>query len=85
MVSALLSSFFSLDVMLKVFPFHLCNGSSDNDMFLSFDFVGASVEACRAYVHPLMLQVLLLSKSFQKRYGCSTTDNFERIFYTKDH
>ncbi len=55
MVSALLSSFFSLDVMLKVFPFHLYNGSSDNDMFLSFDFEGASVEACRADTHSLML------------------------------
>jgi hypothetical protein len=33
-------------------------------MFLSVDFVSTSVEACRAYVHPLMLQVLLLSESF---------------------
>jgi hypothetical protein len=85
MVSALLSSIFSLLIMLKVVPVHLYNGSSDKDMFLSIDFVSTSVEACRAYGHPLMLQVLLLSKSFQKRYGCSTTDNFERIFYTKDH
>jgi hypothetical protein len=43
--------------------------------------VGASVEACRADgASPLMLQVPLFSESFQELYGCSTTDNFERIF-----